>query len=70
MAVVSMFSDSWFNVIFSDRAPVSLAAPYGFTILMGKRNKKFPKLIRKLIDMVLTEDKGDSIIGVCQRAHA
>ncbi len=69
-AVVSMFSNSWFNLIFSDVGPVSLAAPFGFTILMGRRSKKFPKLILKLIDMVLTEDKGDSIIEVCQRAHA
>ena len=65
-----MLSNSWFNFIFADTQPVSLAAPYGFSILMGKRDKKFPKLIRKLIDMVLSEDQGDSLIKVSQRAHA
>ena len=63
-AVVSMLSNSWFNFIFADTQPVSLAAPYGFSILMGKRDKKFPKLILKLIDMILTEDKGDSLIAL------
>lgn len=41
-----------------------------YTMLMNNPDKKFPKLIRKLIDMVLTEDQGDSLIKVSQRAHA
>ena len=65
-AVKQLFLDSWFPIVFpvtnADQTLrlVSGPMPVGFELLMMEPEKRFPKLIYKLIDLVLSEDKLDS----------
>lgn len=67
-AVKNLFSDTWFSLVFPQVGPnvlmtyVSNTMPLGFDFLMQDKSKKFPGLIRKLVDLVLSEDKKDSLM--------
>ena len=50
-------------LVFPGSPPIGVTVPYSFTLLMKNPDKK----ITKLIDMVLMEDQGDSLIELSRR---
>ncbi len=67
-AVQNLFVQSWFPVAFPTLyadEPLGIASdtlPAGFMLLFMDQEKRFPRLILKLIDLVLSEDKNDSLM--------
>ena len=65
-AVKQLFLNTWFPIVFPKTGGndtlqlASNSLPIGFEVLMMEPEKRFPKLIYKLIDLVLSEDKADS----------
>lgn len=74
-AVQNLFEESWFPFVLppgkgDDRIKtLALRAPHAFYQVMGNPEKKFQKLIQKLITMVLNEDKSDSLIELKKNAN-
>lgn len=64
-----MIKDAWFAPVFhgweeneeSKEGVIMNNLSQVFGQMMTDQNNKFPQMIRKLIDMVLTQDKKDSL---------
>ena len=73
--VIYLLQNDWFDRCFSSRrsnsekmTALGNVVPESFDMLMERKNGKFPKLMLKLIDMVLKEDQEDSLIAERKRA--
>lgn len=75
-AAKQLFSDSWFPLAFPHQSIdalmtyVSYPMPVGFDFLMSDKSKKFPGLIRKLIDLVLSEGKKKDSLFASRKTKA
>lgn len=73
--VNDLFLGDWFARLFvrggsnSEKMKVLMnIVPTSFVTLMDEKNGKFPKLMQKLIDMVLKEDQEDSLMAERKRS--
>lgn len=74
--VVDLFQNDWFARCFDRKRGntgkmhvLVNVIPIGFGMLMESKDKKFPKLMMKLITTVLEDDKKDSLRSIRQRAN-
>ena len=74
--IVELFQNDWFSHCFDQERndPDKMHSlinviPIGFSMLMDRREEKIPKLMMKLINLMLENDKKDSLRAARQNAN-
>ncbi len=72
--VIELFSKSWIPIVFPSTNGMGVltmagkTGPIAITMLMGRRQKKFPKLMDKLIRITLNDGTKDSLVQLRKQA--